>query len=215
MYTFQLCNNVLNFFVAENEPLPVDSNKIEKFEINIDNKILDDLQNRLNKTRFTESIVTNFEYGINSQTLKLIVNYWKNEYNWREHEKILNQFNHFKTEIEGIKIHFIHEKPRTKAVRIYPLLISHGWPGTFWEFYKFISYLTKPKDNHIAFEVIAPSLPGFAFSEAPHKPGLNAIDTARMYVTLMKRLGHDKFFFHGNDWGSFVGKQIALIFPET
>jgi len=202
-------------YFTENERLHIDSTKIEKFKINVDNFVLDDLKSRLNKTRFSDSIVTNFEYGMNSQALKFIVDHWLNKYNWRRHEKIINEFSHYKTEIEGIKVHYIHEKPKTKAAKVYPLLIVHGWPSSFWEFYKLIPLLTNSKDDQIAFEVIVPSLPGFGFSEASHKPGLNTFETARMFVTLMKRLGHDKFFFHGNDWGSFVGKQIALIFPET
>ena len=151
---------------------------------------------------------------MNTKTLKVIVDYWLTSYDWRKQEKILNQFEQYTTEIEGLQIHFIHEKPKTKAVRIYPLLLLHGWPSSFGQFSKIIPLLTNPKDNQIAFEVIVPSIPGFGFSEAPHKPGLDFIETARIFATLMTKLGHDKFLCHGFDWGSMIGISMVKIFPE-
>lgn len=101
-------------------------------------------------------------YGMNTNLLNTIVDYWKNKYDWREREKYLNKFPQFKVNIQGLDIHYIHVKPKeTKGVKVFPLLLLHGWPGTVREFYEIIPHLTQPpKGVKFAFEVIAPSLPG-------------------------------------------------------
>lgn len=101
-------------------------------------------------------------YGINTNLLKKIIDFWKNNYNWREREKYLNKFPQFKVNIQGLDIHYIHVKPKeTKGIKVLPLLLIHGWPGSVREFYEIIPILTTPqKGNKIAFEVIVPSIPG-------------------------------------------------------
>ena len=121
--------------------------------------------------RYVESIEgTNFNYGFNSNYLKQVVEYWKTKYDWRKQEKELNKYNHFKTQIEGINVHFVHVKPTKPSKTVIPLMMIHGWPGSFIEFYKVIPLLTEPVDG-VAFELICPSIPGYGFSEAPHQEG--------------------------------------------
>lgn len=127
-------------------------------------QVLKDLQNRLsNHVPFHPPLEdAKQNYGMNTNLLTTIVDFWKTKYNWREREKFLNQFPQFKVNIQGLNIHFLHVKPKeTKGVKVVPLLLVHGWPGSIREFYEIIPILTAPqKGSNIAFEVIAPSLPG-------------------------------------------------------
>ena len=108
--------------------------------------------------------------------MKEVLEHWKTKYDWREHEETINQFPHFKTTIEGIEVHFMHIKPKKTIGEKRVLLMSHGWPGSIWEFHKILPMLTNPQKfgghSKDAFEVICPSIPGFGFSEAPHQPGI-------------------------------------------
>ena len=97
---------------------------------------------------------------------------------------------------------------------IFPILLVHGWPGSFYEDLKSIPMLTEPDSNGMAYEIILPSIPGYGYSERPHKPGFNIPAAARMFVKLMKRLGHEKFIVHGGDWGSAISLAISTIYPE-
>lgn len=209
-----------NYFGVQNikdgAKFPEDDKKIEKFTINIDESVLIDLKARLNRTRVVDSIAgSNFEYGTNSETLKKVIDYWMNKYDWRAQEKRLNKYDHFTTQIEGIKIHFLHIKPSNPGSnKVLPLMLVHGWPGSFVEFYKIIPLLTTPK-NGIVFELVIPSIPGFGFSEGGHKQGLNVGHAARIFVKLMKRLGHEKFYYHGGDWGAIIGELAAKYFPAN
>lgn len=99
------------------------------------------------------------------------------------------------------------------AKKGHPLLLLHGWPGSVFEFFKMIPLLTTPDENGLAFELIIANLPGFGWSQAPLKPGLDPIHMARIFGKMMARLGHDKFFVHGGDWGSIIGKAMAILYP--
>ena len=188
-----------------------DDTSIKPFTINVSEDVLTDLKDRLKKHRPQESLEgTNFEYGFRSDQLKKVIDYWLTKYDWRKQEKELNQIPHFKTQIEGIDIHFIHIKPAAESKKqTTPLMMVHGWPGSFVEFLDVIPMLKTD------FELIIPSIPGYDFSEASHKPGLNGYHVARIFVKLMKRLGHDKFLYHGGDWGAAIGKCLAVTYPET
>ena len=118
----------------------------------------------------------------------------------------------FKTQIEGLDIHFVHIKPSKPAKEVKALILVHGWPSSFYDFYEMIPNLTS--DPEISYEVIIPSLPGFAFSDAAQKPGLHAIHAARIVAKLMERLGHKHYLYHGEDWGSIIGKAIAVMYPD-
>ncbi|XP_054432628.1 epoxide hydrolase 1 [Pteronotus mesoamericanus] len=194
---------------------------IRPFKVETSNEEIDDLYQRIKKARVTLPLEdSRFHYGFNSNYLKNILSYWQNEFDWRKQVEVLNRYPHFKTKIEGLDIHFIHVKPpqlppgRTPK----PLLMVHGWPGCFYEFYKIIPLLTDPKnhglsDEHI-FEVICPSIPGYGYSEAASKKGLNSVATARIFYKLMLRLGFQEFYAQGGDWGSLICTNIAQMVPS-
>lgn len=166
-------------------------------------QVIVDLNRRLKSTRpFTPPLEgIRQEYGFNTDTLKEIVAFWKDKYIWREREKFLNQFPQFTTTIQGLKIHFLRVKPEDKKIPTVPLLLLHGWPGSVREFYRMIPMLLDAKKYGFAFEIIAPSLPGFAFSDAATKPGLGPPQIGSVFNNLMKRLGFDKYYVQGGDWG--------------
>ncbi|KAI1699970.1 alpha/beta hydrolase fold domain-containing protein [Ditylenchus destructor] len=192
-----------------------DNPAIVPFKINVPGSSLQELKLRLENARIGHSQledVDNFEYGFNLSTLRKFQDYWINDYDWRKYEEKLNSFPQFTTQIEGLKIHFIHAKPPPEAgyKRIIPLLIVHGWPGNVFEFYKIIPMLTDPP-----FEVIVPSIPGFGWSEQPYKTGFNQMATARVFNKLMvERLKFQKYVPQGGDWGSFVASNIGRMYPE-
>ncbi|XP_077980209.1 epoxide hydrolase 1-like [Glandiceps talaboti] len=198
----------------------VEDTTIRKFELHVDDAVLLDLKSRLNRTRFFEPLEnSNFHYGFNPTYMKTVLEYWMNKYDWRKQEEILNGFDQFKTNIEGIDVHYVHVKAKgVEAGKVKPIVMVHGWPGSFTEFYKIIPMLTDPL-NHggtedDAFEVVIPSIPGFGLSEAPHKPGLDLYDTARIFDKLMTRLGHDNYYYQGGDWGSVIGVALTYIRPS-
>lgn len=202
--------------LTKNEDPPNDDISVNKFVIDIPDSDLEYLQNKLEQSRFFDSIEnTQFRYGFNSNTLKDVVQYWKATYNWRKWESELNKYDQFKTQIEGLDIHFVHVRPLDPNGVVLPLLVVHGWPGSFFEYYKAIPHLIDSSKSGLSFEVIAPSIPGYGFSEAPHKEGFNVVAAARIFVKLMNRLGHKKFFIHGGDWGSFICKTISVMYPES
>ena len=140
--------------------------------MNISDSDLKDLQSRLKKARYVDHIEdTRFTYGFNSLYLREVVQYWRTKYDWRKEEAKLNGHPQFVTQIEGIDIHFVHVKPSKPAKTVLPLLVIHGWQGSVLEYYKSFPLLTEPDKNGLAFEVIAPSIPGFGYSEAPHQKG--------------------------------------------
>lgn len=160
----------------------------------------------------------NFQYGFDTEYLQKIVEYWANKYNWREREKILNSVSQYRTQISGLNIHFIHFKPDTKLIgkrKVLPLLLLHGWPGSVKEFYGVFPLLTTPrKEYDFVFEVVAPSLPGYGFSDAAAIPGMNSAQIGSIMQKLMNRLGFKKFYVQGGDWGSLIGSDMATLFPE-
>jgi len=191
---------------------------VDPFEVKVSSDVLADLKARVLKTRYIESFPqTNFEYGFNSAYLKDVVRYWVEKYNWRDHEKILNSYPQFTTTIEGIQVHFVHVKPAKNADKARPLLMVHGWPGSFWEFYKIIPLLvgTDKVVSDIPFELIIPSIPGYGFSEAPHQPGFDASDAARIFDILMRRLGHQRYYVQGGDWGAIIVKIMGQIYDSN
>jgi len=186
-----------------------DNTAIKPFTINISDAVLIDLKERLSKVRLTESLEgTNFNYGFRSEQLRKVIDYWTTKYDWRKQEKELNALPQFKTQIEGIDIHFIHIKSPVGAKNKTPLMLVHGWPGSVVEFLDIIPHLKGD------FELVIPSLPGYGFSEAAHKPGLDGYHISRIFVKLMERLGHQKFLYQGGDWGAIIGKAMAVIYPE-
>lgn len=184
-------------------------------------KVIEKLKTRLNDAGpFTEPLEdVAFEYGYNSKQLDKFIKYWRDTYltSWQEHQDFLNKFPQFTAQVQGLNIHYIHVKPTLKAnenVKVFPLLLLHGWPGSVREFYEILPLLITPK-NGIAFEVIAPSLPGFAWSEGTSKKGLAPEKMAVIMRNLMLRVGYEKFYVQGGDWGSIVGNGVATLFPQN
>lgn len=156
----------------------------------------------------------NFEYGFNRAQLARIVDHWANRYDWTARQARLNALPQYKTSIAGLDVHFVHAKPAPRAgVSVVPLLLLHGWPGSVAEFYRMVPLLTEPRDG-LAFEVVAPSLPGYGFSDAPVRPGLGPAQAGQMFVELMERLGHGGFYVQGGDWGAVVTEAISKLFPD-
>lgn len=187
---------------------------IERFRIGVDDAILDDLRLRLARTRFPDQIEgTGWEYGTPIDVLRDLVGYWREEYDWRAEEARLNQLEHFRTVLDGQSIHFVHARSRHGDAL--PLLLVHGWPGSIVEFLDVIPRLTDPERHggraEDAFHVIAPSLPGYGFSEPPRTPGWDVRRIAQAFVELMRRLGYPRYGAQGGDWGAQVATRIATL----
>ena len=183
------------------------------FEIKISDEILAELRDRLVATRWPDELPgVGWEYGSNMDYLKELVDYWRNDFDWREQERKINSFNHFRATVGGLGIHFIHE--RGKGPNPMPLVITHGWPGTFYEMHKIIPLLTDPAahggDPEDSFDVVAPSLPGFGFSDHPTEREVEVGKTASLWVELMTQtLGYPKFAAHGGDIGAGVTSRLG------
>jgi pimeloyl-ACP methyl ester carboxylesterase len=191
--------------------------EIEPFSIHVDDPVLEDLHERLVRTRLPDQIEgTGWEYGMPVDYLGELVRYWRDTYDWRAQEAALNRFDHFRTTIDGQSIHFIHA--RSAHPDALPLLITHGWPGSVVEFLEVIPRLTDPERYggaaSDAFHVVAPSLPGYGFSEPPRTPGWDELRIATAFTTLMDRLGYDRYAAQGGDWGAQVTSRIGSLDPE-
>ncbi|XP_056284922.1 epoxide hydrolase 1-like [Pseudoliparis swirei] len=190
---------------------------IRPFRVATSDEELEDLYRRMDQTRPVPSLEdSQFNYGFNSRSLEKVVSYWRHDFDWRRQVDKLNRYPHFKTSIEGIDVHYLHVKPEKvpEGSAAIPLVMVHGWPGSFYEFYGLIPLLTEPEDpQDLVFEVVCPSIPGYGFSEAPHKKGFDSICAARIFHKLMKRLGFQKFYAHGGDWGWLVTTNMAQLAP--
>lgn len=190
--------------------------EIRPFAIDFPQSALDDLKERLRRTRWTdEPAGAGWSMGTNAGYMKSLANYWLDEYDWRKHEAELNQFHHFTTEIDGTTIHFIHE--RGKGANPKPLLLLHGWPDSFYRYHKVIPMLTDPArfggDPNVSFDVIVPSLPGTGFSG--HK-ALSSDESADIFATLMTGvLGYQRFIAAGGDSGAIITKSLVLYHPDA
>ena len=187
---------------------------VTPFKIEVPHATLQDLKERLGRTRWPDEIPgSGWDYGSNLDYIKELVEYWRTTFDWRSQERLINSFSHFKTDVDGMGIHFIHEKG--KGPNPMPLVITHGWPGTFFEMYKVIPQLSDPAryggDPVDAFDVIAPSIPGYGFSDATDKRGLDALSVGDMWARLMSdRLGYHRFAAQGGDWGARVTAKLGL-----
>ena len=192
--------------------------KPQPFQIDVPQTVLDDLQERLARTRWPDEVEgAGWDYGANLGYMKELANYWQHGYDWRKHESDLNTFGHFKAEIDGFGVHFIHE--RGKGPNPQPLLLLHGWPDSFYRFYKTIPMLTDPEKYggkaEDSFDVIVPSLPGFGFSDRPTTRGFTHENSAALFFKLMEALGYEKFAAHGGDTGSPIVQAVATSHPKA
>ena len=192
---------------------------IQPFTIAVPQATLDDLKERLARTRWPdEAENTGWNYGTNMGYLKELVVYWQHSYDWRTQEEKLNQFAQFRAEVDGSRIHFIHV--RGKGANPTPLLLIHGWPDSFYRYQKVIPMVTDPAsfggNAGDAFDVIVPSLPGFGFSDRPHfSGGMKSLRSAELLSKLMTEvLGYRHYVVAGGDVGSRVTRLLALAHPE-
>ena len=191
-----------------------DSNAIVPFKINVPEEVLVDLKQRLARARFPDEVEgAGWTYGTNLAYLKQLVAYWRDKYDWRAAERRLNQFEQFKTNIDGLNVHFIWRK--SKERNALPLLITHGWPGSVVEFTKIIGPLTDPVAHggraEDAFDVVAPSIPGYGFSDKPRAPGYGPTKMAEIEAKLMARLGYTRYGAQGGDWGALITPPLAIL----
>jgi epoxide hydrolase len=191
---------------------PKPDERIEPFRIAVEEAVLRDLQGRLARTRWPDQIEgTGWEYGVPLATTQELVEHWKTKYDWRQQEKQLNELNQFVTRIDGLDIHFVHV--RSKDKKALPLVIVHGWPGSFVEFQKIIGPLTDPVAHggkaEDAFHVVCPSLPGYGFSSKPQERGWTSQRMAEVIAKLMARLGYERYGAQGGDWGSGITRWLA------
>jgi pimeloyl-ACP methyl ester carboxylesterase len=186
------------------------------FRIQVPDSVLADLKRRLAQARFADELTdSGWDYGTNLAYLKTLVEYWRDKYDWRAQEKRLNAFDQFKTNIDGVDIHFIHQ--RSKNPNAMPILLLNGWPSSIVEYEKVIGPLTDPVAYggrvEDSFHVVIPSMPGFGFSGKPRERGYNPERIARMWVELMARLGYTRYAAHGSDWGNGIATRVALDDP--
>lgn len=189
---------------------------VNRMYVSLSEDILSDLKERLSKTYFFENLEgVDWEYGINPDYMREVVEYWKTKFDWPKQETFLNTYPHYKTKISGIEIHFVHYKPDLKeGQRELPIMMVHGWPGSFYEFYQVIPKLIAASTDEYAFSIICPSIPGFGFSEEPHKPGFESFAAARVFSKLMDRLGYESYYLQGGDWGSAISIALAIMNPS-
>jgi microsomal epoxide hydrolase len=192
---------------------------VRPFTIDVADSVLDDLRQRLADTRWPDEMPNSgWDYGSNLAYLKDLVEYWRTEFDWRAQEAKLNAFSHFKSEVDGLDIHFIHEKG--KGPNPIPLVITHGWPSCFFEMTKIIPLLADPAshggDAADSFDVVAPSLPGFGFSDHAQDRGMEVQRVAGMWNKLMtQNLGYPKFAAQGGDIGSGVTARLGYAHADT
>ena len=203
--------------------------EIRPFRIDIPQADLDDLHERLVRTRFAQQLPDDpnpgprtgpvppgWEYGVRVDYVRRLVEKWRDEYDWRAWERRLNQHPQFVTEIDGQDVHFLHVRsPEPDAT---PLILTHGWPNTVVEYLDLIGPLTDPRahggDPADAFHLVIPSIPGFGFSGPTHERGWGITRVARAWAELMRRLGYQRYGAHGNDAGSNISPEVGRQDPE-
>ena len=183
---------------------------VQPFTLAVPQAQLDDLNTRIDLTRWPDrETVADWSQGTPLEVLKDLLGYWRRGYDWRACEARLNGLGQFKTEVQGLEVHFLHVRSTRKDA--VPLIITHGWPGSVIEFMGVIEELANPADGGLAFHVIAPSLPGFGFSGKPTETGWGVPRIAQAWGELMARLGYDRWLAQGGDWGSAVTTAIGVM----
>lgn len=191
---------------------------IERYEIRIPEEALADLRRRLDATRLPETFASvGSDYGFDLERLPKMLRYWRDDFDWRAQERALNALPNFATTIEDQHMHFVHL--RSNHEHAMPLLVSHGWPGSIVEFLKVFGPLTQPEahggDPADAFHVVAPSLPGFAFSGPTNAQGWSPQRMSEAFHQLMSRLGYARFAAQGGDWGALISTTLGARHPES
>ena len=189
---------------------------MEPFQIKVDDAVLADLRERLQRTRWPDEVGSDWAYGTDLSYLKSLCDYWADGFDWRAQEAALNRFDQFTTQVDGRSLHFIHQRSVHEQAR--PLIITHGWPGSIVEFRAIIPMLTDPTAHggsaDDAFHVVCPSIPGYGFSEAPAEPGFSPASMADVNAQLMEQLGYDRYFAQGGDWGAIITSWLGARYPK-
>lgn len=196
---------------------PASSTLIRPFTVAISDSEIDDLKQRLARTRWpNRETVPDWSQGVRLDNARSLIDYWAREYDWRRFESELNRFPQFLTAIDGLDIHFIHVRSKNPAAM--PLILTHGWPGSIVEFLKLIEPLTDPVafggNIEDSFDVVVPSLPGFGFSQQPTETGWDVTRIATTWVELMKRLCYRNWAAQGGDWGAVVTSALGAMQPD-
>jgi pimeloyl-ACP methyl ester carboxylesterase len=179
---------------------------IKPFTVNVSDAEIDDLKSRIRNTRWLDDFENeSWKYGMPQSYLREIADYWVTEYDWRKHEAEINSYDHFRVVIDDVPIHFIWVKAKKPSSGA--LILTHGWPWTFWDYNGVIPLLSDPEEGP-AYDLVIPSLPGFGYSSPLCKTGLNPTTTADLWAKLMTMLGYDKFGAVGGDWGAFVTANL-------
>jgi pimeloyl-ACP methyl ester carboxylesterase len=194
------------------------SDAITPFNLAVEQSALDDLNRRLDQTRWPDKeTVEDWTQGSPLAKVKALCAHWRHGYDWRRAEAKLNGLGQFKTEIDGLGIHFLHVRSRHEDAM--PLILTHGWPGSVMEFMKVIGPLTDPTahggEAEDAFHVVAPSLPGYGFSDKPKTAGWGVARIAGAWIALMARLGYERWVAQGGDWGAAVTTGIGVAHPPA
>jgi pimeloyl-ACP methyl ester carboxylesterase len=185
---------------------------IKPFVANIPQQILDDLKLRISDTRWPDEITdSGWNYGANLPYMKELADYWFNTFDWRKVEEEVNSYPNFTADIDGYKIHFLHIKGKGK--KSIPLIITHGWPGSFIEMMKLVPLLTN--DENLSFDLVIPSVIGFGFSDKITQPGCNSAFVADLWYKLMSEIGYKKYGAQGGDIGSGISTWLSLNHPEN
>lgn len=191
---------------------PSDTTAIRPFKVAVPDMQIVDLKARLGRTRWPYATTNDHSRGQPVSFVMELVDQWMNDFDWREHEARLNSYPQFITEIDGQPIHFLHIRSRHPGA--FPLILSHGWPGSVMEFLELIEPLTNPTDGGLPFDLVIPSLPGFGFSSPLREGGWDSARIAKAWDTLMKRLGYDHYGAHGGDVGSGIGRELGILQPQ-
>jgi pimeloyl-ACP methyl ester carboxylesterase len=187
--------------------MSADDTAIRPFRIEVPQADLDDLDDRLSRTRWPNEVAdAGTDYGFPLARLKALAEYWRTGFSWREQEAKLNELPHFTTEIEGQNIHFVHV--RSEDPDALALVLTHGWPGSFLEFLDVIEPLSRD------FHLVVPSIPGYGFSGPTHERDWGVPRVARAWAELMRRLGYERYGAQGGDFGSGVSIALGAFAPE-
>ncbi len=189
---------------------------VTPFSIRIEAEVLSDLRDRIRRTRWPDPAPgAAWEQGTDLRYLEQLLAYWADGFDWRARERELNAAHHFRADLDGVRIHFVHE--RARRGHGIPLILTHGWPSTFAELLPLVPFLTDPGAHGVdgpAFDVVIPSLPGYGFSERPARVGVNYRHVAGLWHRLMRGLGYERYGAQGGDFGAGVATFMALTDPR-
>jgi pimeloyl-ACP methyl ester carboxylesterase len=191
--------------------------EVRPFRVQIPQEALDDLRLRLRSTRWPDALRgSGWESGADLAFMSDLASHWESGFDWRAQEERINAWPHFRAEIDGLGIHLLHVRGRGPSPL--PLVITHGWPGSFVEMLDLLPLLTDPAahgaDPGDAFDVVVPSLPGYGFSDRPAEPGMSPVRITALWARLMEGLGYRRFGAQGGDWGAHVSTRLALAHPD-